>query len=135
MYNCWAPFMNWENKDTPYSFIGAYVSANFVAHYFIVIIQSRGIHIGMMNLKHNHIAAFIHILANLFYGLHRTAELNINMSIEPFDSPNGPPCVLLVLFTYTRTQIDEIVVLNDEKRYSDNVFVYLLQKHRVLTGT
>ena len=80
----------------------------------------------MVNLKHCHIAAFIHILANVFYGIHRTAELNINMSIELFDGPNGPPCVLLALFTYTHTQIDQIVVLTDEKRYADNVFVYVL---------
>jgi hypothetical protein len=73
--------MNWETKDTPDSFIGADVPANLVAYYFIVIVQSRKIHIGMVNLKHNHVAAFIHILANVFYGLRRTAELNFNMSI------------------------------------------------------
>ena len=92
--------MNWETKDRPDSLIGADVPTNLVAHNFVVVIQSRSIHIGMMNLKHNHIAAFIHILANVFYGLHRTAELNINMSIESFDGPIGPPCVLQALFTY-----------------------------------
>ena len=36
----------------------------------------------------------------------------------------GPPCVLLAL--YTRTQIEQIFVLTDEKWYADNVFVYML---------
>ena len=116
--------MNWETKDTPDSFFGADVLANLVAHYSIVIIQSRSIHIGIVNLKHNHLAAFIHILA--FYGLRRTTELNINMSSESFNGPNGPPCILLAFFTYTHMQIDQIVTLTDEKRYADNVFVYVL---------
>ena len=80
----------------------------------------------MVNLKHNHITAFIHILANVFYGLRRTEELNINMNIESFNGPSGPPCVLLALFMYTHMQIDQIVVLTDEKRYAGNVFVYML---------
>jgi len=71
--------MIWETKDTPDSFIGTDSPANLVAHYFVVVIQSRSIYISMVNLKHSHIAAFIHILANVFYGLHRTAELNINI--------------------------------------------------------
>ena len=69
--------MNWETEDTPDSLIGADVPADLVAHYFIFIIQPRSIHIGVVNLKHNHIAAIIHILR-------RTAELNINMSTESF---------------------------------------------------
>ena len=52
--------------------------------YFVVVIQSRRIHVGIVNSKHSLIAAFIHILANLFDELHRTAEFNINMSIEFF---------------------------------------------------
>ena len=96
--------MNWETKDTQDNFIGADVPANLVAHYFVIVIQSTSIHIYMVNLKNNHIAAFIHILANVFYELHLTAKLNINMGIETFDGPNGPPCVLLALFTHTHTR-------------------------------
>jgi hypothetical protein len=69
---------------TPYSFIVADVPANLVAHYFVVVIQSKSIHIGILNLKHSHIAPFIHILANVIDALHQTAELNINMSIGCF---------------------------------------------------
>ena len=69
--------MNWETKDKPYSHIGVDVPANLVAHYFVVFIQSKSVHIGMVNLKHNHIAAFMQLLSNVFYGLHRTAELTI----------------------------------------------------------
>jgi hypothetical protein len=76
---------NRPNADT---FIGADVPANLVVHYFVIVIQSRSIHIGMVNLKHSH--AFIHLLENVFYGLHRTAELNNNMSIEHSTAQMGP---------------------------------------------
>ena len=118
--------MNWETKDTPDGFIGADVPANLVAHYFVIFIQSRSIYVGMANLKHNLIAVLIHILANVFYRLHRTAELNINMRIESFDDPNGPLASCWHC-SRTHTQIDQFVVLtDDEKRYADNVFVYML---------
>ena len=118
---------NRPNADT---FIGADVPANLVVHYFVIVIQSRSIHIGIVNLKQNHIVALIHILANVFYGLHRTAELNINMSMELFDCRIGPLCVLLAMFTYAHTIIDQIAVLTNGKWYFHNVFVYILQKHR-----
>ena len=56
------------------------------------------------------------------------------MGIESFDGPNGPlhlaGIVHIYIYTHTHThthtQIDEIVVHTDEKRYADNVFVYML---------
>nr|XP_042909761.1 uncharacterized protein K02A2.6-like [Parasteatoda tepidariorum] len=50
MTNGWIPFMNWESKDTPNSFIGADVPANLIQRYFAVVIHWKSSHIGELHI-------------------------------------------------------------------------------------
>lgn len=84
MNNCLIPFMNLETKVTQNSFIEADIPVNLVEHNFIVVIHRRSINIGIFNTKYRDITSFIQILANVFYALYRTAELDIKMVIECF---------------------------------------------------
>ena len=100
----------------PYSFIGADVPANLVAHYFVEEYSHRYGEFETQPYRclNSHTCKFI-----LW-----TAELNINMSIEPFDSSNGPPVIRVTTTTMNQEEDEENSSRTQDKHIKKNYKCY-----------